>query len=52
MSKQPTQPNSKSNRGSGKLKRGPLGVKDASAKQRKQHAHNAPIRRAASKARG
>jgi hypothetical protein len=49
---QPSKPDSKSNRDAGKLTRVPSSSKKTSAKQRKQHAHNAPVRRAASKARG
>ncbi len=37
---------------SGKPKRDTSRQEDASAKQRKQHAHKAPVRRAASKFRG
>ena len=36
----------------GKPKRDPSRLEDTSAKQRKQHAHKAPVRRAASKFRG
>ena len=36
----------------GKPKRDTSRLEDASAKQRKQHAHKAPVRRAASKFRG
>jgi hypothetical protein len=52
MSKETGKPDFKGNRAAGKLKRDSSAVKETSAKERKQHAHNAPVRRAASKARG
>jgi hypothetical protein len=52
MPKQPRKHDLGGNPWSGKPKRDTSRLEDVSAKQRKQHAHKAPVRRAASKVRG
>jgi len=52
MPKQPRKHDFGGNPWSGKPKRDTSRLEDASTKQRKQHAHKAPVRRAASKFRG